>query len=32
MKKDVAADPIQVGFFGAVGIMFEAQGVADEVQ
>jgi len=28
VKEDVAPDPIQVGFFGAVGVVFEADGFA----
>lgn len=29
MKEDVAFDPIFVGLFGTVGVVFGAQGVAD---
>ena len=32
MEEDEAFDPVDVGFFGAIGIMFEAQGFADLVE
>ena len=31
VKEDVAFDPAEVACFGAVGVMFEAEGVADLV-
>ncbi len=31
-EEDEAANPVYVGFFGAVGVVFGAQGVADLVQ
>lgn len=30
--EDAASHPVHVGFFGAVGIVFEADGVADLVK
>lgn len=30
--EDVAADPIEVGFFGAIGVMFGAQGIGELVE
>ena len=32
VQQDVARDPADVGLFGAVGVMFQAQGVAHLVQ
>ena len=32
MEEDVAADPVYVGFFGAVGVVFGAQGVGELVE
>jgi hypothetical protein len=32
MKKDVAAYPNDIGFFGAVGVVFEAQNVTSLVK
>ncbi len=32
MEEDEAFDPVDVGFFGAIGIVFEAQGFADLVK
>jgi hypothetical protein len=32
MEEDVAFDPVAVGLFGAVGVVFEAQGVGDLVE
>lgn len=29
VEEHVAADPIEVGFFGAIGVMFGAQGIGD---
>lgn len=32
VEEDVAFDPVAVGLFGAVGVVFEAQGVGDLVE
>ena len=32
MKEDVAMDPVDVGFFGAVGVVFGAEGVGELVE
>ena len=29
VEEDVAADPVYVGLFGALGVVFDANGVAD---
>jgi len=32
VKEDVAFDPTNVGLFGADGVMFEANGIADLIE
>jgi hypothetical protein len=32
MEEDVAAHPIEIGFFGAIGVMFGAEGVGELVE
>jgi hypothetical protein len=32
VEEDVAFDPVFVGLFGAVGVVFEAEGVGDLVE
>lgn len=32
MEEDIASDPIQVGLFGAAGIMFQTDGITDLVK
>jgi hypothetical protein len=32
MEEDKALDPFSIGVFGAVGIMFEADGIADLIE
>lgn len=32
VEQDVTADPVEVGFFGAQGVVFSADGVADLVE
>jgi len=32
MEEDIAFDPIFVGLFGAVGVVFEANGIRDLIE